>query len=107
VPKRLTWDLTDAHLKDFFWLSVDNPAKGQSIDVKIDSNNATVRSEKISAFSLWLDSRLVNLAEPVNVTVNGKALTFKLTPTLATLCESIQRRGDVNLAASCKIDVSP
>jgi transglutaminase superfamily protein len=107
APKRLTWDLTDAHLKDFFWLSVDNPAKGQSIDVKIDSNKATVRTEKISAFSLWLDRRLVNLAEPVNVTVNGKASSFKLTPTLATLCESIQRRGDVNLAASCKIDVSP
>jgi predicted peptidase len=106
VPKHLTWDLTDPFLKDFFWVSISTPTKGQSIDLQLTGNAMNVRTEKVTGFSLWLDSRLVNLAAPLDVAVNGKQSQFKLTPTLATLCESIQRRGDAQLAASCRVDLA-
>ena len=106
VPKHLTWDLTDANLKDFFWLSIDKPGRGQTIDLKIDGNKLAVRTEKVAAFTLWLDGRLANLDEPLEVVVNGKLSRHPLTPRLATLCESLQRRGDLSLAASCRLDLS-
>jgi hypothetical protein len=106
VPKHLTWDLTDINLKDFFWLSIDKPGRGQTIDLKIDGNALVVRAEKVGAFSLWLDSRLVNVDGPLEVAVNGKTSRHKLMPTLATLCESLQRRGDINLTGCCRLDLN-
>jgi predicted esterase len=106
VPKHLTWEPTDTFIKDFFWLSVEQPRKGQSIDLTVEGNKVSVRAEQVGAFSLWLDRRLVNVDQPIEVVVNGKATSHPLTPTLRTLCESVLRRGDVNLAAGCRLDVS-
>jgi predicted esterase len=104
VPKHLTWEPTDAFIKDFFWLSIDKPGRGQSVDVKIDGNKATVRAEKVNQCTLWLDRRLVNVEQPLELVVNGKSTRVPLTPAFGTLCESILRRGDLGLAASCRID---
>jgi hypothetical protein len=105
VPKHLTWEPTDVFLKDFFWLSVAKPARGQLLDVKVAGNKLTVLTEKVEQLTLWLDQRSVKIAEPLELTVNGKTSRVNLTPTFATLCESIQRRGDPRLAASCRMDV--
>ncbi len=107
APKHLTWEPTDAFIKDFFWVTIDKPARGQSIDVKFDGNKATIRAEKVEQLSLWLDRRLVNAAEPIELVVNGKTSRVKLTPTFGALCESILRRGDLGLAASGRIDIHP
>jgi len=103
MPKHLTWEPTDPFLKDFFWLSIDKPARGQSVDVKIEGNKAVVRADKVEQFSLCVDRRLVDTEQPLGLIVNGKASRVKLTPTFSTLCESILRRGDLGLAASCRI----
>jgi predicted esterase len=103
MPKHLTWEPTDPFLKDFFWLSIDKPARGQSVDVKIEGNKAVVRADKVEQFSLCVDRRLVDTEQPLELIVNGKASRVKLTPTFSTLCESILRRGDLGLAASCRI----
>jgi hypothetical protein len=103
VPKHLTWAPTDALIKDFFWLSIDQPARGQFMDVKIEGNRATVRTEKVEQFSLWLDRRLIDPEQPVELIVNGKTSSVTLTPTFNKLCEAILRRGDLGLAASCRI----
>jgi len=105
VPKHLTWEPTDPFLKDFFWLSIEKPSKGQSIDVKAAGNKVTIRTDKVEALTLWLDHRLVDANQPIELLVNGKASSQKLTPSFATLCESILRRGDVRLAASGRIEI--
>jgi predicted esterase len=104
VPRNLTWSPTDPFINDFFWLSIDKPGRGQSINVKIDGNKLTARTEKVEQFSVWLDGRLVNVERPIELIVNGKTTQLKLTPSVSTLCESILRRGDLGLAASCRID---
>ncbi|MBI2806142.1 MAG: hypothetical protein HYX68_14265 [Planctomycetes bacterium] len=107
VPRRLTWEPTDPFLKDFFWLTVAKPARGQTIDVKVAGNDIRIAAEKVEQLSLWLDHRLVKTNRPLKLTVNGTTTSHKLTPALATLCESLVRRGDIHLAASCRVDVNP
>lgn len=107
VPKHLTWEPTDSLLKDFFWLAIEKPAKGQLIEVILKDNSIAVRTEKVDAFTLLLDGRLVNVNAPTQIAVNGKTTSHRLTPMLATLCESIQRRGDLHLAATCKLEIVP
>jgi len=104
TPRHLTWDLTDSFLRDFYWLSVDKPARGQSIDVKIEGTKISVSATKVEQFTLWLDRRLV-AEDAIEVSLNGTVSRHALTPSLATLCESMQRRGDMYLAAAAKIDV--
>jgi hypothetical protein len=105
MPKHLTWEPTDTQLKDFFWLSVEKPSKGQSLDVKVVGNKVAIRAEKVGPMTLWLDGRLVDVQQSIELSVNGKASLQTLTPTLAALCESILRRGDVRLAASGRLDM--
>jgi hypothetical protein len=105
TPKHLTWEPTDPFLKDFFWLSLAKPARGQSIDAKIEGNKLTIRADMVEQMTLWLDQRLVNYNQPLEVIVNGRSLSHKLTPRFADLCELIQRRGDLGLAASCRVEV--
>ena len=103
VPRRLTWEPTDTILTDFFWLSVSEPAKGQSIDAAIKENTATITTVKVKQFELGVDGRLVKLDQPLKVSLNGKEQTVKLQPSLLTLCQSIAHRGDPALAFTCRV----
>ena len=103
VPRHLTWEPTDPFIKDFFWLSLDKPAKEQAIDLIIEGNKLTVQSQKVENFTVWLDRRLIDIEQPLEMIVNGKTSRMAVTPTLAALCESVQRRGDPKLAATCRI----
>jgi hypothetical protein len=103
VPRHLTWDLTDAVVRDFFWLSVPRPGKGQEIDAQMRDNTVEVRTRSVGRFDLCLDGRLVALDRPLRVVLDGKAQVLKLRPRLLTLCESLLDRGDPELAFSCRV----
>ena len=105
MPKHLTWEPTDEFLKDFFWVSIAKPGRGQSIRVDAVDNKFLVRTEKVGSFTLWIDGRLANLDAPVEIAVNGKTTRQNLRPTVAALCESLLRRGDPSLAASVRVDL--
>ncbi len=105
MPKHLTWDLTDSVVKDHFWIAIDEPKSGQSIDAVVKGNAIDVRTDKVGRFALWLDGRLLDVRQPIDVTINGKASRQRATPSLATLCESLARRGDIELAASCRLEL--
>jgi predicted esterase len=103
VPRHLTWDLTDAVVRDFFWLSVPRPGKGQAIDAKVRDNTVEIRTRNVGRFDLCLDGRLVALDRPLRVVLDGKAQVLKLRPQLLTLCELLLERGDPELAFSCRV----
>ena len=105
MPRHLTWEPTDEFLKDFFWVSIEKPARGQSIQVDAVDNKFLVRTEKVGPFTLWIDGRLANLDAPVEFAVNGKTTRRNLRPSVATLCESLLRRGDPSLAVSVRVDL--
>ncbi len=104
-PKHLTWEPTDSHLKDFYWLSVNQPTRGQFADAIATKDGITLRTEKISQATLYVDERLISLESELPLTVNGRKLHVKAERTLRNLCESLQRRGDIHLAASCRVDI--
>lgn len=105
TPRNLSWDLTDSVIDSFYWLSVAKPAAGQGIDAKLTGNAVTITTRKVDEFNLELDARLVRYDAPLTITLNGKESEVTLRPSLRTLCESMQVRGDPRLAFSCKISL--
>ena len=106
VPRELTWRLSDRVIRDFFWLHVPVPEPGAELDVTCRDNRLTVAATtNLPAASVLLDSRLVDFKQPVVLELNGKTSKRKLQPSLRTLCETIQRRGDPELAFTAEIEL--
>ncbi len=105
VPTRLCWDLTDSVLTHFYWLSVPQPAKGQSIDATLQDNTVHITTHDVKRFILSLDSRLINLDRPLHVDVNGKEQELRPQPRLLNLCQSLIERGDPQLAFTVRLEL--
>jgi len=107
VPRELTWLMTDAVIKDFFWLRTDTPGKEMEIDASCRDNHVSVTTTtSVTTASVLLDSRLIDFKKPVALELNGKSATIRLQPSLRTLCETLQRRGDPDLAFTAEIHLS-
>jgi transglutaminase-like putative cysteine protease/predicted esterase len=103
TPRHVTWDLTDSVVSHCFWLSVSKPAKGGTIDAKIRDNRIDITTQKVKAFDLDLDSRLIDFGKPLRMVLNGKEQERTIRPSLRTLCQSLLQRGDPELAFTCHI----
>jgi hypothetical protein len=104
VPRELTWRLTDGVIRDFFWLHVPAPAAGQELSATCRENHLTVTTTtNLTSASVLLDSRLIDFNKPVTLELNGWAITRKVQPSLRTLCDTLQRRGDPELAFTTEI----
>ncbi len=106
VPAELTWLLSDSVITDFFWLHVPSPETGKKLDVTCSNNQLKVKTDLASA-SILLDSRLIDFNRPVILDLNGAISKHKLKPGLRTLCETMQRRGDPDLAFTSGLIVQP
>lgn len=106
VPRELTWVMTDKVVTDFFWLRVPAPEKKERIDAACRENTLTVTtSSNVPSASILLDERLVDFTKPVKLVLNGKTTTQKLEPSLRKLCETLQRRGDPDLAFTAEFSL--
>ncbi len=103
VPTELTWTLTDRVIHDFFWLYSPAPESGREFDATCRDNRVTVTATNLTAGTVLLDSRLIDFKKPVMLELNGRTRKIKLTPDLRTLCETMQRRGDPDLAFTAEI----
>lgn len=106
VPRELTWALTDPVIRDFFWLHVDAPQRGQEFQVTCSGNRITVSAKNFSRGTVLVDSRLIDFQQPVILESAGKTTKHKLKPDLRTLCETMQRRGDPELAFTASVPIS-
>ena len=108
VPGELTWLTTDPIIHDFFWLHASAPASGQEIGAVCRENRVSLTANpRATKVTVLLDSRLVDFKKPVLVTLNGTTTKHQLHPELRTLCETLLRRGDPELAFTASIDVAP
>ena len=103
VPRRLSWDLTDGVIDRFFWLGAPKPGPGRSIDATIAGNVVTVTTRGVVQLELSLDGRLVDVRKPLRVVIDGAEHAVVLRPSLATLCRSMNERGDPALACTCRV----
>lgn len=105
VPKHLMWDMTDSVVNRFFWLAVDEPAKGKSIEARIDGNRVQVATTKLDTYRVFLDERLINPAEPVSIKYGDQPLVeVNYKPSLGTLCRSLEDTGDIKLSFDFSIN---
>jgi len=107
VPRELSWELTDSVITDFFWIRVPTPARGQRVDVACADNRLVVTATGVTAAQVLLDSRLIDFSRPVVVELKGTTSTINLRPSLRTLCATLQRRGDPELAFSAELELFP
>ncbi|HEX8465041.1 MAG TPA: transglutaminase domain-containing protein [Abditibacterium sp.] len=110
TPRHLTWTQTDNVVRDFFYLKSNRPDKNQEIDAQIEANRVTIQTTgEVKGASILLDGRLIDFSKPVQISVNGKISKLSLQPDFNTLCETMARRGDPDLAFAARIpiDVSP
>jgi hypothetical protein len=106
VPRHLTWLMTDKVISDFFWLRAGKPGKKQEIDALCNGNQlAVTTTTNVPSALVLLDGRLVDVDRPLTLELNGKVSHHKLEPSLQTLCETMQRRGDPELAFTVQIDL--
>lgn len=106
VPRELTWRLSDTVIHDFFWLHTPSPVSGKDFNVTCKENHV-VATTNLTAASILFDSRLIDFKKPVKLELNGKISTHKIQPSLRTLCETIQRRGDPELAFTSELSLTP
>jgi hypothetical protein len=104
VPRELTWLMTDKVITDFFWLHTIAPGKKEEFDATCRDNHLTVTTTgEVTDATVLLDGRLIDFKKPVTLEFNGKTTTRKLQPSLRTLCETLQRRSDPELAFTAEI----
>jgi predicted esterase len=103
VPREITWLMTDKVITDFFWVRTDAPGKGREIDAECRDNRVKVRTTRVNRGIILLDSRLVDFKKPVVLDCNGQVTQHRLQPALRTLCETLLRRGDPDLAFTAEL----
>ena len=104
VPSELTWRQSDNVIHDFFWLQTNVPKAGMNMNTTIQKNNIVAQTNLAEA-SILLDSRLIDFKKPVVVELNGKKSKHKLKPSLRIFCQTMQERGDPELAFTTKIEL--
>jgi hypothetical protein len=98
--------MTDKVLTDFFWIRTDAPDKQMEFDALCRDNKVTVSTTpNLTTGSVLLDARLVDFKKPVVLDFNGKTTSQKLQPSLKTLCETLVRRGDPELAFTAELSL--
>ncbi len=105
-PKSLVWVQTDDVLKHFFWVEAPNPVDGGRVEVSIHENTIKLKAEKQDKLALWLDSKLVDLARPLTIEVDGgKTQTVTPRPSVETYCLGLEERGDPKLSAGVRVEI--
>ena len=114
IPSAITWTVIkqhDRHRQRSYWLALDDKLDKFPLYLTADSNRKTniinitahqmKDGKKVPATGLnmrvYLSDKLVNLAEPVTINVNGKNVFKDIAkPSAEALIKSIAERGDPN-----------
>ena len=110
LPEKIVWHQSGTTHDRFYWLAVPKAeAKGgQEIIAERNGQNVTVTAKSNAHVTLLLNDALLNVDEPVTVTINGKALPpQRATRTLAVIRRTMEERGDPGLVFSAEIQITP
>ena len=109
VPNHVVWKQAGTTHDRFYWLAVPTgEAKpGALVEAKLDKQTIEiVNVEKVTKLLIRLDDRMLDLDEPVKVTLKGKVLFEGVVPrTAATLAKTLIGRGDPKLVFDAEIAV--
>lgn len=79
--------------------------KGASIEaINRGANRLEITTANVSRFTVWLHPKMVDLGKPVRITLNGAPpIARRAAPSLVTLLDSFERRGDWGLVYPARI----
>ncbi|MCI0652511.1 MAG: hypothetical protein L0Z55_11590 [Planctomycetes bacterium] len=110
-PRRVIWEPFDdarfpTHKHYFYWLGMDSPRTGMRIEATIHDNVVEVAAARVKRFTIFLNSKLLDVEKEVVVTVNGEA-AFRgiLEPSFSAIVESFAAKEDPQLIYTHRIEI--
>lgn len=106
-PKKIVWHQDDVTHDRSYWLSVpDGKAKQRTtIVASVDGQKITIDSKDVGQIRIWLSDLLLDLDAEIELVVNGKSKTRKVSRSENALRLSLQSRFDKAMMAPAFIDV--
>ena len=81
-------------------------AKGQRMTAEVDGQSIAITAENTKRLVVRLSDQLVNLDEPVSITVNGEEkFSGKVRRSAREIIRSLDQRGDPASAATASVTV--
>jgi hypothetical protein len=97
-PKRVVWQQDDVTHQRFYWLQIGDHAairERQKIVATVTGRTIAVEGDSTDTLGLRLSDRLLNLDEPLKVTLNGREVfAGPVVRKAANLVKSLQERAD-------------
>ena len=92
----------------FYWLKIAQPAQGMRIEAQVqDKNRVVVTTKGVKEFTIFLNDKLVDLAQPVTVEVDGVVkYQEKVKSSLTAILESLVAKEDPEMVFTAHVDIS-
>jgi hypothetical protein len=108
-PKKVVWNQSNRTHDRFYWLSVPKAAMrgGQVVRAQVKGQTIEIEAEGIEQLTLRLSDALLDLDQPVVVTVNGKEkFSGKVTRSVQAIWNSLNERADPKSAATATLELN-
>jgi len=92
----------------FYWLGMEKTQKGMYLEAHIKEGNLIdVKTVGVSAFTVYLNDKLVDLAKPVKVIVNGRErFNGKVPNSFSAVVQSYAEKEDPDMIFTARIDIT-
>jgi len=107
-PKSIVWHQSSVTHNRFYWLALPNdiPTQGQTIRASVDGQIIHIQTNDVNQLTLRLSDTLVDLDQPIGVTINGKRHFAGIVPrTRQAIEQSLAERPDPASAATATLDL--
>ncbi len=108
-PQRIVWIQDDVRHDRFYWLRVspEDAKTGDRLNATVTGNEIQIEHSDATAVSVLLNDQLVNLDQPVNITLpSGVVSQHSVTRTIRNIAMSLSERFDKAAVYSATIDIS-
>tara|TARA_B110000037_G_scaffold178192_1_gene203819 strand:+ start:7347 stop:9677 length:2331 start_codon:yes stop_codon:yes gene_type:complete len=108
-PKKVVWSQSNRTHDRFYWLSVPKVAMrgGQVVRAQVKGQTIEIEAEGIEQLTLRLSDVLLDLDQPVVVTVNGKEqFSGKVTRSVQAIWNSLNERADPKSVATATVELN-
>ncbi len=109
-PKKIVWEQNGRTHERFYWLSVPKSVAkaGQVVRAEADQQRIAIQTEgDVDQLTLRLHDALVDLDQPLEVTVNGKSVFSGKAPrTAAAISNSLTQRMDRTAVATSELSLT-
>lgn len=106
-PDQIVWLQDDVTHDRFYWLKLPagaTPKAGEKIVATVKGRDITLQGDVPAGLSLRLSDQLLDLDQPLKVSVNGKEVyTGKPTRTAGAILSSLEERTDEAAAATAEV----